>query len=151
LSAVGAFAAAIFIFGAAAQYAGGLLADRFSMKWLVAMALSLEVLVILAIARAWDWPLFALGVLMAVFTLGLQPVVDSLVAHYVPPAWHARAYGARFLAAIVVSSSAVPAVGIVFDMTGDFTWLFFGLVAMAAVGAVTASTLPSERPAVAAA
>ena len=90
-------------------------------------------------------PLFAIAILMVVFTLGLQPVVDSLVAHYVPPAWHARAYGARFLAAIVVSSASVPAIAWVFDATGAFDWLFYGLMGIAAFGAITAMTLPSER------
>lgn len=150
LSAIGAFTAVIFVFGAAAQYVGGMLADRFSMKWLVTSALSLQVLIILAIAQAWNWPLFALAILMAVFTLGLQPVMDSLIAHYVPAAWHARAYGARFLSAIVVSSLSVPAVAWVFEATGGFDWLFYGLVGIAAFGALTALTVPTERRVVAA-
>jgi MFS family permease len=150
LSAVGIFAAAIFVFGAVAQYVGGLLADRLSMKRLVVLALSLQVLVMLAMARAWDWPLFALSVVMVVFTLGLQPVMDSLIAHYVPPAWHARAYGARFLSAIVVSSLSVPVVAWVFEATGGFEWLFFGLVGIAGLGVIAAATLPTERPVVAA-
>jgi len=150
LSAVGTFAASIFIFGAAAQYVGGMLADRLSMKRLVVFALSLQVFVILGMAGAWDWPLVGLAVVMVIFTLGLQPVMDSLIAHYVPVAWHARAYGARFLSAIVVSSMSVPAVGWIYEATGGFEWLFFGLVGIAGLGALTAATLPTERPAVAA-
>lgn len=145
LSAVGMMAAAIFVFGAAAQYGGGLLSDRFSMKRLLALALAVQIPITLMAARAWEMPLFAIAILMVVFTLGLQPVVDSLVAHYVPPAWHARAYGARFLAAIVVSSASVPAIAWVFDATGAFDWLFYGLMGIAAFGAITAMTLPSER------
>ena len=96
----------VFYFGAAAQFGGGLLADRFPMKWLVAGALFLQLPICWLAAHAAGWPMFAIAVLMAVFTLGLQPVVDSLVAHYVPPAWHARAFGMRFLAGIVTSSAA---------------------------------------------
>lgn len=149
LSAVGIFAAAVFVAGAASQYVGGLLADRLSMKRLVLLALSLQVAIILGVSQAWDWPLFALAVLMVVFTLGLQPVMDSLIAHYVPASWHARAYGARFLSAIVVSALSVPAVGWVFEATGGFEWLFLGLVGVAGAGALMAATLPTERPAVA--
>lgn len=145
LSAVGMMAAAIFVFGAAAQFFGGILCDRFSMKRLLALALVLQVPITFFAARAWELPLFGIAILMVIFTLGLQPVVDSLVAHYVPPGWHARAYGARFLAAIVVSSASVPAVAWVFDATGGFDWLFYGLMGIAAFGAVTAMTLPSER------
>ncbi len=145
LSTIGFFTAAVFVFGATAQYVGGMLADRFSMKRLVVLALALQVPVILSIAQAWNWPLFALAVLMAVLTLGLQPVMDSLIAHYVPPAWHARAYGARFLSAIVISSLSVPAVGWIFETTGGFEWLFYGLVGVAAVGALTAMAVPTER------
>jgi len=144
LSAVGMMAAAIFVFGAAAQFGGGLLSDRFSMKRLLALALAIQVPITLMAAQAWELPLFGIAILMVVFTLGLQPVVDSLVAHYVPPSWHARAYGARFLAAIVVSSASVPAVAWVFDATGGFDWLFYGLMGIAAFGAITALTLPSE-------
>ena len=142
--AVGGMAFGVFVIGAAAQFGGGLLSDRFSMKRLLALALTLQIPITFFAAQAWELPLFGIAILMVVFTLGLQPVVDSLVAHYVPPSWHARAYGARFLAAIVVSSAAVPAVGWVFDATGEFNWLFYGLMGISAFGAVTALTLPSE-------
>lgn len=145
LSLVGGFAGAGFLLGAAAQFGGGLLADRFSMKRLLFIALAVEVPITLLAAQAWDWPLFALTILMVVFTLGLQPVMDSLVAHYVPPSWHARAFGARFLVAIVIGSAAVPAVGWIFDATGGFGWMFIGLGGIAAVGALVATLLPSER------
>ncbi|MBT3360967.1 MAG: MFS transporter [Rhodospirillales bacterium] len=145
LSAVGMMAAAIFVFGAAAQYGGGLLSDRFSMKRLLALSLVIQIPVTFLAAQMWDIPLFVVAILMAVFTLGLQPVVDSLVALYVPPSWHARAYGVRFLAAIVVSSASVPVVAWIFDATGAFDWLFYGLMGIAAFGAITALTLPSEK------
>ena len=143
---VGQFTAIAYGFGAAAQLVGGLLADRVRMKWLVAGALSIQVVVTLVMAVAWEWPLFLVAICLAVFTLGLQPVIDSLVAQYVPPAWHARAFGLRFLTAIVASSIAVPAVGWVFDATGSFFWLFAGLSVFAAIGALTAAFLfPSEK------
>jgi MFS family permease len=136
-----------FLLGAAAQFGGGLLADRFSLKKLIMIGLSVEVPVLLLAAQAWDWPLFGLSIVMVVFTLGLQPVMDCLIAHYVPAAWHARAYGARFLVAIVVGSAAVPVVGWVFDTTGGFGWLFAGLAAVAAIGVSMAATLPRDRAA----
>ena len=142
---IGLSTAVVFYFGAAAQYGGGLLADRFHMKWLVAGALTLQVPICWMAVHAADWPMFAVAALMAVFTLGLQPVVDSLVAHYVPPAWHARAFGMRFLAGIVTSSIAVPAVGWIHIATGDFAWMFVGLGGIAAIGVGVASLLPSER------
>ncbi len=114
------------------------------MKRLVLLALSVEVPVMLLAAGAWDWPLFGLTLVMVVFTLGLQPVMDCLVAHYVPVSWHARAYGARFLVAIVVGSAAVPVVGWIFDATGGFGWLFIGLAVIAAAGAATAALLPRD-------
>lgn len=148
---VGTFTAMAYGFGAAAQLLGGLLADRFRMKWLVAGALSIQVAVTLVMAVAWEWPLFFVAICLAVFTLGLQPVIDSLMAQIVPPAWHARAFGLRFLTAIVASSIAVPAVGWVFDATGSFFWLFAGLSVFAAIGALTAIFLfPSEKRATAA-
>jgi MFS transporter, FSR family, fosmidomycin resistance protein len=151
LAWVGGLTALVYYCGAAAQFFGGLLADRFPMKWLVVGALTLQVPVTLIMAVAWDWSLFAVAICLAVFTLGLQPVVDSLVAHYVPPAWHARAFGTRFLAAIVASSISVPAVGWVFDATGSFFWLFAGLSIFAAIGALTALfLLPGEKRLVAA-
>jgi len=145
LSLVGGFAGASFLLGAAAQFGGGLLADRFSLKRLIMIGLSVEVPVLLLAAQAWDWPLFGLSIVMVVFTLGLQPVMDCLIAHYVPASWHARAYGARFLVAIVVGSAAVPAVGWVFDATGGFGWLFAGLAVVAAIGVSMAATLPRDR------
>lgn len=146
---VGLYTAVVFYFGAAAQFGGGLLADRFHMKWLVAGALFLQLPICWLALHATDWPMFTIAVFMAVFTLGLQPVVDSLVAHYVPSAWHARAFGMRFLAGIVTSSAAVPAVGWIHASTGDFVWMFAALGVIAAIGVAVASLLPTEERAAA--
>ena len=106
------------------------------MKWLVVGALTLQLPICWLAIHAADWPMFAVAVLMAVFTLGLQPVVDSLVAHYVPLGLarprlrHALSgrYRHQFGGGARRSAGSMPRPAI-------SSWLFAGLGGIAAVGA----------------
>ena len=84
----------------------------------------------------------AMGAVMFLITCSL-PTENSLVAHYCPERWHARAYGAKFVLGLGVSSLAIPLTGKIFDITGGFWWVFLGFSAIALVIAVFSALLPS--------
>ncbi len=140
--ALGTAATAILLIGGAAQLAGGMLADRFPLKLIYFVLYGSLVPLFLAAAVVWDAPLMVLIVLALAIPVGIQPVADTLFAHYVPPRWLSTAFGFRFALSLTVSAVAVPMIGLVYDRTGDFFWLFAILAAFSAGVVVTVAMLP---------
>jgi MFS family permease len=142
---VGGLVAFVYLVGAGGQLIGGWFSDRYSLRRVFAFAFMLHIplLAFAAIAANWSMLFLALGLV----TLGssVQPVADSLVANWVPSRWHATAFGARFVASLGVSACSIPLVGMIFDRTGDFVWLFAVLCVLAIVAAIFALLLPRAR------
>jgi len=143
------------LIGASGQLVGGHLADRFPLK---AIYVGMYVLMVpVAVASAWavDAPLIVLGALLMLLMTSSLPAENCLVAGFCPADWHARAYGAKFVLALGVSSIAVPMVGLIYDRTSGFLWHYLALAGLAMIVAAAASLLPALRtapaPAVAAA
>lgn len=143
---VGVAVTAIMLIGGAAQLLGGYLADRFPLKMLFFAVYGMMAPALLLASLAADGALIVLLILAVAITVGNQPVSDSLFARYVPPKWLSTAFGFRFALSLTVSAVAIPTVGLVFDWTGDFFWLFMLLAAFAAAVVAAIAMLPSRTP-----
>lgn len=136
----------IFVIGGAAQLLGGLLADRFPLRTLFLVIYGTMLPLLFFAAGAVDAPLLLVMVFVIAVTVGNQPVADSMFASFVPAKWLATAFGFRFALSIGVSVLAVPLVGLVFDLTGEFRWLFLTLFGFAALVVVATVALPARAP-----
>ncbi len=107
----GAATSLAYLFGIAGQYVGGVLADRYDLRrlYLIFHALSLPALLLMTALAG--LPLVGGGALFVFFSLGMQPIENSLLAHLTPPRWRATAYGLKFVLTFGVGSLAVWLVG----------------------------------------
>ena len=103
----GAATSLVYLLGIGGQYVGGRLADRRDLRrlYLAFHALSLPALLLMtALAGI---PLLGSAAVFVFFSLGMQPIENSLLAHLTPPRWRATAYGAKFVLTFGVGSLAV--------------------------------------------
>jgi MFS family permease len=135
------------LIGASGQLVGGYLAGRFPFKMVYIGMYAVMVPVALASAWAVDGPLIVLGAALMLLMTASLPAENCLVAGFCPADWHARAYGAKFVLALGISSIAVPTVGLVYDRTGGFLWFYLGLGLLALIVAAFAIFLPALRAA----
>ena len=142
---IGGMVTALYLIGAAGQYLGGHAADKYPLKALLVLVFAVQVPVALLVAVGSGWPLLIVAQIIVLFSLGVQPISDSLLAHYVPEEWHARAYGVRFVASLGVSALSIPILATIHDQTGDFYWLYVLLAGLAAVALALVAFLPRER------
>ena len=145
LLGTGGLVSAVFIASAAFQMVGGMLADRFPMKFVYLLCWVVEVPVLFAATRLFELPLFAASLLCFSMIAISTPIENALLVHYTPSRWRATAFGAKFLLSLGVSALGVPLVAVVYDHTGDFIWLFAILAILAAVIVAAASFLPRDR------
>lgn len=135
----------VYLVGMAGQYAGGHLADRYSLRHLYILMYVLMVPALALAASLAGLPLLAAVTLAVLFNTLAVPVENSLLSHYSPERWRATAFGAKFVLNLGVAALGVPLVAVIRDTTGDFYWYFVVAAVLAAVIVAAALALPSER------
>ncbi len=133
------------------QLIGGELADRYRLKTVYMSCMALQIPVIAVALTLYNMALVPVAGLMIAMNVASQPAENSLMARYTPLAWRSRAFGAKFVLTLGVSSLGVALIPIIYAFTGSLTGLFFALMGFAATGTLAALALPGERPATAAA
>jgi MFS family permease len=97
----------VYIVGMVGQLLGGRMADRHDLRWAY-LAFFASALPFLLLMRFVEGPLliFAAGGFV-LFSLGMQPIENSLVAVLTPPRWRSVSYGIKFTLVFGAGSSAV--------------------------------------------
>lgn len=143
---VGGVVSAILLIGGLGQFLGGWLADRFPARAVLIVFYCIMVPAMVLASGAYGVSLLALVAIVVAIEVGTQPLVDSFFSRFIPPEWLSTAFGLRFALSLGASAVAVPAVGLIFDRTGDFTWLFLLLAIAAAIVLVAVLFLPTRAP-----
>lgn len=141
-SGLGRIVTMALLIGASGQLLGGYLAEKFSIK---SVYLGMYVLMIpIAVTTGYliDVPLIASAALLQLVLASSLPAENCLVARFCPAAWHARAYGVKFVLALGVASIAVPLAGLSRDETGSFSLFFMAIAAFAMTIVAFAIFLP---------
>ncbi len=125
-------------FGIAGQYIGGRLADRFPLAPSYFLFHLGSLPAVLLIPIAFDTPLLVAAAFFAFFSLGMQPLENSLYAQLTPERWRATAYGLKFTMTFGVGASAVAMVEWV-KPSGGFIGVYH--VVAFVVGGILAATL----------
>ncbi|MBI3453798.1 MAG: MFS transporter [Rhodospirillales bacterium] len=141
---VGMLVTFVYLSGAAAQYVGGRLADRFPMKNVYVGAFLIQTPVLFLAAVLDSWPLLFASVAMVFVNVAALPAENGLLAHYTPGKWRGTAYGAKFVLALGVSALAIPLIAYIYGTTGGFFWLFAILGGISAIVFFAALLLPND-------
>lgn len=149
ISGVAGLVTVALLVSALGQLIGGALAERFPLK---AVYLTMYVLIVplaLLAAGLTEMPLVAASAVLMLLLTASLPAENCLVARFCPAAWHATAYGAKFVVGLGIASLAIPMVGAIYDNTGDFYWFYVVFGALSAATVAVAMFLPGEKAAAA--
>jgi MFS transporter, FSR family, fosmidomycin resistance protein len=143
---VGALVALVFFFGGTTQILAGYIADRVSIKSVYILCFAFQVPTLLLAGTVGGTLLIIVSMAMVSANWSSSPAENSLVATYAPSRWRGVIYGLKFVLSFAVCGFlGVKLEGVIYDMTGGFTWLFTVLAAVAAVAVAAGLLLPSER------
>lgn len=145
LSGTATLVTGALLIAATGQLIGGYLADRFSLKVVyITMYVLLAPLAALA-ASSSEVPLIAASAVLMLLVTASLPAENCLVAKFCPAAWHATAYGAKFVLGLGIAALALPMVGAIYDTTGSFYWFYMALAVLAGIVVAVAALLPGAR------
>lgn len=105
----------VYLIGMWGQILGGKVADRFELRkaYLTFFSLAMPFLLCITFLDGWFLVMAAGG--FAFFTLGMQPIENSLVAMITPPRWRSISYGVKFTLVFGVGAFAVKLVSIIVE------------------------------------
>ncbi|MFQ5512710.1 MAG: hypothetical protein ACE5EO_12790, partial [Candidatus Krumholzibacteriia bacterium] len=101
----------VFLMGIFGQMLGGKLADRFDLRYGYLAVHAASVPFLLAMAWTTDYLLAFCAAMYVFFSLGMQPVENSLVAALTPARWRSTSFAIKFILVFGVGSAAVYLVG----------------------------------------
>lgn len=116
--AAAALTSLVYITGIFGQLAGGRLADRHELRKLYLLFNAAAIPFVLGMGLLREQPLFLAACLYVFFALGIQPIENSLIALFTPPAWRSTGFGVAAVLIFGVGSAAVYIVGGVKDSWG---------------------------------
>jgi MFS family permease len=136
----GAATSLVYLLGIGGQYVGGRLADRHDLRrlYLAFHALSLPALLLMAALTG--LPLLGSAGLFVFFSLGMQPIENSLFAHLTPARWRATAYGMKFVLTFGIGALAVLLVQWA-DATGGLSFVMLCLAGVVLLIVLSAAML----------
>lgn len=151
LFGIGGMVSVVFAAGALAQIVGGELADRYRLKTVYMFGQFAQIPVLLLAFTLHSPALVLAAALMVSLNVGGQPAENALVARYAPPGWRSRAFGAKFVISLGISSAGVALIPIIYRFTGSLDVLFVLLAGLALCAGLAATRLPGRagEPAVA--
>ncbi len=108
-------ASLIYCLGIVGQIAGGKLADRYDLRWLYLMFHSLGLPFVILMGLVSQELLVISAGFYIFFSLGMQPIENSLVAKYTPSRWRSTGYGIKFVLVFGIGALSVYLVGWIKD------------------------------------
>jgi predicted MFS family arabinose efflux permease len=103
----------VLLTGIFGQLAGGRVADRMDLRRAYLLFHGLSLPFILAMAFVSDAALAVSAGLYAFFSLGMQPIENSLIAALTPHRWRSTSYAVKFILNFGVGASAIYMIGAV--------------------------------------
>ncbi len=130
--AAAALTSLVYIAGIFGQLTGGRLADRHELRRLYLLFNAVTIPFVLGMAILQQQPLFLAACLYVFFALGIQPVENSLIGLFTPPAWRSTGFGVASVLIFGVGSAAVYLVGALKDSWGfpSVYWTAGGLMGL---------------------
>jgi MFS family permease len=134
----------VFLFGILGQLLGGKLADRYDLRYAYLGVHAAAVPFLFGMALTSDYLLAISAGVYVIFSLGMQPIENSLVAALTPARWRSTGFAVKFVLVFGVGAIAVYLVGIVKTAYSlRAVYVFFGAVAfllvLSIIGLIIAS------------
>ncbi len=143
----GAVTSVVFLFAGVTQLVGGVLADRYKLKYVYILCWFGQTLFVSLAAVVTGVGLVGMAALLVMSQVAAIPAENMLIARFTPTRHHGIAFGGKFVATFLAGPISIQAIAMVRESTGGVGWLFGGLGVVALMILLMLTVLPDERPA----
>ena len=141
----GAVTSVVFLFAGVTQVVGGLLADRYKLKYVYILCWFGQTLFVSLAAVMTGVGLVGMAALLVMSQVAAVPAENMLIARFTPAKHHGMAFGGKFVATFLAGPISIQTIAMVREYTGGVGWLFGGLGVAALMILLMLTILPDER------
>lgn len=141
---IGVLVSLVYAFAAMAQLIVGYLIDRHSLRNVFVPVVALQAPLLFIAGSVENYAMLLVALAMMFFIFGQIPINDAMITAYTDEKWRSRAFGVRYVVSFGASACSVPLIAYVYQVTGDFKYLFFVLAAIACVMLLAAVCMPPQ-------
>lgn len=141
---VGGLVTLVFLAGALPQFLGGVLADRFPVKWLYMGCALLQVPFYLVAMQFMGWSSVFLAALLVTLMNVQIPAENLLLARFTPARYRGIAYGSKFVLSFGMAPLAVQLVAWAYGRTAGPELVFAVLAVLSALVLLASLLLPRD-------
>ncbi len=142
---VGIAVTCVYTVGAVMQLAGGMLADRYSLKLVYGIGWVVQIPMLLLMAIVGEAALFMAAMMLVVVNTGALPSENLMLSRFAPAAHQGLAFGIKFVLAFGAAPLGIWLIKITREWTGDFSGLLIGLGVTVGLMIPIILFLPNER------
>lgn len=116
----------VMVAGIIGQLIGGRMADRFDLRWAYLVVHGLAFPFLLGMAFATNYALAFCAAMYALFSLGMQPIENSLIAALTPTRWRSVGFAVKFVLNFGVGSTVIYLIAPIkstYDLQGVYIFL----------------------------
>jgi MFS family permease len=119
----------VYMIGVIGILIGGKISDSFELRYSYFFIFLLALPFLIMMYFFTDVPLFIASLFFILLLIGMQPVENSLIAHFTPVRWRSTSYGIKFILTFGVSSSVIYPIGFFQTrFSAEAPFLLFSLV-----------------------
>ncbi len=146
-TSLGAIVSIVYSSSIVMQYVGGMLADRYSLKYIYVLCWFLQIVMLAAIAITTGLGLVGAAMLAVAVNITMLPAENMLIYHYAPSRHRSLIFGIKFVITFSAAPLSVALVAFIEEATSALDMLFGGLAAATLVVALLLIFLPQDKPA----
>lgn len=141
---IGGAVTVIYTVSAVMQLLGGMLADRFSLKWVYGLGWLIHIPMLFVMAGTGETVLFLASLMLVIASSGSLPSENMLLSRFAPAGHQALAFGVKYVLAFGAAPLGIWLIKVTREWTGDFGGLLYGLAGASVLALLIVLMLPDE-------
>ena len=122
---IGFIVSSIYVISGLMNYVGGILADRYSVKFIYAVGILIQGILLLFFADMTSTFLILLALVIVAFNSSILPAENILLARFAPAEYQSLMYGVKFILSFSIGPLVVFLVSRSYALTQEFYYLYW--------------------------
>ena len=122
---IGFIVSSIYVISGLMNYVGGILADRYSVKFIYAVGILIQGILLLFFADMTSTFLILLALVIVAFNSSILPAENILLARFAPAEYQSLMYGVKFILSFSIGPLVVFLISRSYALTQEFYYLYW--------------------------
>ena len=123
---IGMAVSSIYIISGLMNYIGGILADKYSEKFIYVCGIFGQAILLIVVALTSNYFLIVFALMTVAFNSSILPAENVLLAKFSPEKYQGLVYGIKFIVSFAIAPIAVLLIAKSYELTNDFIYLYLG-------------------------